>query len=128
MKKLLLAGAAAAAITVTGLGVSPSASAAPASSPSDVTIASCLYKVKAKEAIKIRTSKKKSATALGVLPKGKTVCSDKWETGGKYNYHDGCNNKHDWKNAWDHISYKPKGHRTIKGWVPSTCLKVLPKA
>jgi hypothetical protein len=92
-----------------------------------VTIASCLYKVKAKEAVKIRASKKKNATALGVLPKGKTVCSEKWEYGGKYSYHDGCNNKHDWKNAWDRVAYKPKGHKTIKGWVPSTCLKVLPK-
>ncbi|GAA0337870.1 hypothetical protein NE235_34730 [Actinoallomurus spadix] len=121
MKKLLVAGAAAAALTITGLGTAPIASAA-TSSHSDVSAASCTYRLKARYNVKIRTSKKISATALGVLPRGKVVCSDKFQKGGKYNFKGSCKDRSGWKNYWDHITYKPKGHAKIVGWVPSTCL------
>ncbi|MCO5969199.1 MULTISPECIES: hypothetical protein [Actinoallomurus] len=120
MKKLLAAGVAAAALTITGIGTAPVASAK--TSHSDVSAASCVYRLKARYNVKIRKSKKISATALGVLPHGKPVCSDKYELGGKYTYKGSCKDRYGWKNHWDHITYKPKGHAKIVGWVPSTCL------
>ncbi|MGI5204782.1 SH3 domain-containing protein [Spirillospora sp. CA-108201] len=120
MKKVFLAGAAASTFTVAGLGLSGSASATPTTTPSTATTASCKYYMQAKDAIKIRATPNLTATALGVLPKGEKVCSDEYRYGGKYVYTGSCKTKADGDNRWDHITYK-----TIKGWVPTTCMNLL---
>ncbi|MFE0105439.1 hypothetical protein [Streptomyces sp. NPDC059009] len=72
---------------------------------------------KADESVKIRKSKKASATAVGLLPKGakakKLKCNVQY--GG---YFKGCdpNAGATWHHKWWYISYKG-----IKGYVPALC-------
>ncbi|MCO6009738.1 hypothetical protein NE236_32685 [Actinoallomurus purpureus] len=127
MKKVLMACAAAAAFTAAGIALPASASATPTAPQAKAAALKCsLYTVKANYNVQIRKTKSVKATSLGVLPHGKSVCSDKWEKGGKYTYKGSCKDVYGWKNWWDHITYhyKKNGKKaTIKGWVPSTCLK-----
>src|SRR4051794_36643715 len=102
MKKLLTVGAAAAAFAVAGLGMAGSASAAPASASAPHAAAigkTCLWKLTAKENIKIRSKKKFNAPALGLFLKHTTTCSYRWDSAGpKYTYHHGCKGT---SRSWD---------------------------
>lgn len=123
MKKLLTVGAAAAAFAVAGLGLSGSASAATASASAPHSAAigkTCLWKLTAKENIRIRSKEKFNATALGLFYKHTTTCSYKWDPKGpKYTYKHGCKGT---SRSWDYIRYRTKVDgktKTISGWVPT---------
>ncbi|MFH8681438.1 hypothetical protein [Streptomyces lydicus] len=74
------------------------------------TAASCVY-AEAKESVKIRNAKKVSATALGLLPKGKRACiTGPSATGGSYTL---CGEH---SSYWMQVSYSG-----IKGWIPMMC-------
>ncbi|MFI0787843.1 hypothetical protein ACH4Q6_19865 [Streptomyces lydicus] len=74
------------------------------------TAASCVY-AEAKESVKIRNAKKVSATALGLLPKGKKACiTGPSATGGSYTL---CGEH---SSYWMQVSYSG-----IKGWIPMMC-------
>ncbi|MFG3253816.1 hypothetical protein [Streptomyces sp. NPDC048172] len=119
LKNRLAAVAATAALVTVSLTVASPAVAEPASpSASASTTAGCgksSFPLKAKESVKIRKSARMSATALGLLPKGKKACFLKAAEAGKSG---SCiKGTHD---IWNKISY-----RGIKGWVPSQCVDVV---
>ncbi|MFG2498559.1 hypothetical protein ACGFSB_10150 [Streptomyces sp. NPDC048441] len=64
------------------------------------------------ESVKIRKTKSVHGTALGLAPKGKTVCKIANEKSSKW--YDKCGQG---SNQWNYISY-----RGTKGWVPTTCV------
>ncbi|MBF6045566.1 hypothetical protein GO001_10075 [Streptomyces sp. NRRL B-1677] len=79
--------------------------------------ASCSYDtLTALESVKIRTDRKLGATAVGLLPKGKSGRGcDPTGTGISGQSYNLCGKK---DNSWVILSYG--GHR---GWVPSACIK-----
>ncbi|GHE89217.1 hypothetical protein GCM10018785_65500 [Streptomyces longispororuber] len=117
MKSRLLGPAlATAAIAATTLGVAAveAPSAAAAAKPN---CHSAIINVPAKETVKIRTSPRTSATAIGVWGKGKkgALCSDgKSFKGGSYK---ACGKK---SNLW---LYGGPNSSSKEGYVPRTCIK-----
>ncbi|QLE74470.1 hypothetical protein FGW37_25310 [Streptomyces rectiverticillatus] len=78
---------------------------------------SCSYNtLTALESVKIRTTTKLDATAVGLLPKGKSGRGcDSTGTGQSGQSYNLCGKK---DNSWVLLSYA--GH---EGWVPTTCIK-----
>jgi hypothetical protein len=92
-------------------GTVATAGTAAAAPPKDCSKA--IVNVKAKETVKVRTSPKTSATALGIWGKGKRggICNDgKAYKGGSYT---ACGKK---SNMWYY------GGDKVNGWVPKTCI------
>ncbi|GGW34836.1 hypothetical protein [Streptomyces caelestis] len=110
--KSLGTAATAAALFATALtGTVAAAGTAAAAPPKDCSKA--IVNVKAKETVKVRTSPKTSATALGIWGKGKRggICNDgKAYKGGSYT---ACGKK---SNMWYY------GGDKVNGWVPKTCI------
>ena len=73
------------------------------------------FGLKAKESVKIRKTAKLSATAVGLLPKGKKACFIDVADGGKSGACFSGTEK-----VWNKVSY-----RGMKGWVPSQCVDVI---
>jgi hypothetical protein len=100
------------AMSTPALAADHSASAATTAAPAP---AACVHVIAA-ESVKIRKSKAVNATALGLLPKGKSACTTGKPSskGGSYNL---CGSK---DNTWQEITYKG-----IRGWIPYYCTKGL---
>ncbi|PSJ25349.1 hypothetical protein B7P34_28685 [Streptosporangium nondiastaticum] len=109
---------AATAVTAAVLAGGTALTGGVAAADARVTAASsCSYNtLTALESVKIRTDRKLNATAVGLLPKGKSGRGcDSTGTGLSGQSYDLCGKK---DNSWVILSYG--GH---EGWVPTTCIK-----
>jgi hypothetical protein len=101
------------------IGTALTGAAGTASAATQPDCSSSLVNIKPKESVKMRTSPKTSATALGVWGKGKKggVCfgDRKPATGGSYT---ACGKT---SNKW---YYGGPNSTSVEGWVPATCLPI----
>ncbi|WP_030815660.1 hypothetical protein [Streptomyces sp. NRRL S-337] len=107
IKTRIATAAAAAALVAASIGLAAPAGAAPVKASGGCWNTTA----KAKETLKIRTSRKISGTAVGLIPKGATGCYEYGQEGQRYSY---CGKS---DNMWDYITY-----RGMKGYVPHSCI------
>ncbi|WP_058042324.1 hypothetical protein [Streptomyces roseifaciens] len=108
---------AATAITAATLAGATALTGGVATADARAAASSCSYgTLTAVESVKIRTTTKLNATAVGLLPKGKSGRGcDSTGTGQSGQSYNLCGKK---DNSWVLLSYA--GH---EGWVPTACIK-----